>query len=71
MELGGNMPGDMETRFAIAEESKSEEPISIPAGELPEEGDYELAMPIGATREARQRARIATTSSERGNEDKN
>lgn len=51
MELGGNMPGDLETRFAEVEERKA-----VSAGELSNE-EFELALPSGATREARQQAR--------------
>jgi hypothetical protein len=53
MELGGNMPGDLQTRLAEAKERKA-----IPAGESSTSNeDFELALPVGATREARQRAR--------------
>ena len=36
MELGGNMPGDMEKRFALA--PGTEQSISIPSGDDKKEG---------------------------------
>ena len=58
MELGGNMPGDLVTRYAIATGARAPEvePIPIPAG-VSSNNDFELALPSGDTRQARQQAR--------------
>ena len=46
MELGGNMPGSLEARFAEAEKRKR-----IESGDLSEE-DFDVALPAGDTQEA-------------------
>lgn len=50
MELGGNMPGSLEARFAEAEKLKQ-----LNSGELSHE-DFDFAVPAGDTREAKQLA---------------
>ena len=57
MELGGNMPGSLEARFAEAEKRKR-----IASGN-PSEEDFEYALPAGDTQEAIQASEPHPTKS--------